>query len=342
MTFQLIRKGLAAAALVALASGPALAQGKVLRADTQGAGSTPAVLMVALAELVQKHTDMRLQVSTGKPATRSAVDAARGDVQIFAGAAPVSHYMLTQTQMYAEMADAKELASRIRSIVNFPSGAYHIVVWEKSGIRTMEDLKGKKLFIGPPGSSAVRSCTAMLQAVGGFEPNKDYTTANLDWTGGFQAFQDGEVDAYFSPSAMPAAQFQQLASTGKIRFLTLSEDAINSPQIQDVLSVPGRTVETLPKGLYGENQMNEDDVKAIGTWGSIDTTTAVDEETIYQITKTFWEHIDSVHAASKALELITPENAYKYMATPLHPGALRYYREIGWDVPDALVPPEAK
>lgn len=317
------------------------AQEKVLRADTIGAGSVPAIMMVTLTELVQKNTDMRFQVSTGKPATRSAVDAANGQVQIYSGAPTVSYYLQNQISMYKEMDNAAELANRIRSIVNFPFGTYHVVVWEDSDIKEMKDLVGKRLFIGPPGSAAVRTSTAMLEAVGNFKAGEDYTTANLDWTGGLQAFQDRDVAAYFMPSAVPAAQFQQLASMGKIRFLGLSDKVIASDKIQALLQFPGRAIETLEVGTYGPNQMNEEAILSIGTWGSLDTTTAMDEDAIYQITKVFWDNIDSFYAASKALEIITPETAFTYMATPLHAGAVRYYREAGYDIPANLIPPEA-
>ncbi len=62
---------------------------------------------------------------------------------------------------------------------------------------------------------------------------------------------------------------------------------------------------------------------------------ALDEELVYQATKAFWEHIDELHAQGPAFGSITPESGLREINMPLHPGALRYYEEIGLDIPDA-------
>lgn len=337
-----IARGLAAGLIgAALAAGAAAAQDRVLRADTSGQGSVPAIMMVTLGELLQEKTDLRLQISTGKAGTRSAVDGAKGNVDVFSSAPTITHYMQTRTLMFAKMDGAPELATHIRSIVNYPFGAYHAVTWAESGIESLKDVKGKRLFVGPPGGAAVRSATAMIEAEAGYRMDEDYQTAKLDWNAGFQAFQDRQVDVYFMPSAAPAAQFQQLAALGKIRFLGLSDEAANSPMIQDVISVVGRTIEELPADIYGPNQVNETPVKTLGTWGVLDVGAHVDDETAYLITKTFWENIERFYEASVPLKAITRETGIKYLASPLHPGAYRYYKEAGFDIPAAAVPPGA-
>lgn len=324
------------------AMGAAHAQSNVLRADTAGQGSVAAIMMVTLGEVVQEDTPYRLQISTGKAGTRSAVDGAKGNVDIWSSAPTITHYLQTQTIMFANMAEAPELAKNIRSIVNYPFGAYHAVTWANSGIETLHDIKGKRLFVGPPGGAAVRSSTSMIKAETGFEAGTDYQAAQLDWNGGFQAFQDRQVDVYFSPSAAPAAQFQQLAAMGKIRFLGMSEEAVNSELIQNVIKDVGRTIEPLPAGIYGPNQVNETDVLTLGTWGVVDAAAHVDEEIIYEITKAFWENIDRFYEASVPLKAITRETGIKYLVSPLHPGAYRYYKEAGFDIPENAIPPEVK
>ncbi|WP_339947135.1 TAXI family TRAP transporter solute-binding subunit [uncultured Albimonas sp.] len=324
----------------AFAAGAGSAQETVLRADTSGQGSVPAIMMVTLGEVLQDQTPYRLQISTGKAGTRSAVDGAKGNVDVFSSAPTITHYMKTQTLMFAKMDDAPELATHIRSIVNYPFGAYHAVTWADSGIESLKDVKGKRLFVGPPGGAAVRSSVSMIEAETGYKMGEDYDTAKLDWNAGFQAFQDRQVDVYFMPSAAPAAQFQQLAAMGEIRFLGLSDEAANSDLIKEVISVVGRTIEELPPGIYGPNQVNETPVKTLGTWGVLDVGAHVDEETAYQITKAFWDNIDRFHEASVPLKSITRETGIKYLASPLHPGAYRYYKEAGFDIPPGAVPPE--
>ncbi len=336
-----IRRLAAGALLAAAAAGAPQAQEKVLRADTSGQGSVAAIMMVTLGEVVQEQTPYRLQISTGKAGTRSAVDGAMGNVDIFSSAPTITTYMKNKELMYAEMDQAPELATHIRSIVNYPFGAYHAVTWADSGIESLKDVKGRRIFVGPPGGAAVRSATAMIEAETGYVAGKDYETAKLDWNGGFQAFQDRQVDVYFSPSAAPAAQFQQLAATGKIRFLGMSDEAVRSDLIQDVIKVVGRTIEELPPDIYGPNQVNDKPVKTLGTWGVVDVGAHLDDEAAYQITKAFWENIDRFYEASVPLRAITRETGIKYLASPLHPGAYRYYVEAGFDIPESAIPPEA-
>ena len=109
-----------------------------------------------------------------------------------------------------------------------------------------------------------------------------------------------------------------------------------------MLAVPGRTIETIPVGIYGDNQVNTEDVKAVGSWIGIGTHADVPEETVYEVTKAIFDNLDTFHGAAEWMKAFDAEAALKEMNAPLHVGALRYFREAGIAVPDELVPPEAK
>ncbi|MBU4275891.1 MAG: TAXI family TRAP transporter solute-binding subunit [Proteobacteria bacterium] len=322
---------------------PALAAKEVvLRGETLGAGSVPAILLLRLSGLVKKNNGYRIQIATGQAITKVAIKAAMGKVDLMTSAPSVSYYMKNQIFMYKKIKDSKELVKNIRSIVNYPFGVYHLVVWDDSGIKNIAELKGKRLFVGPPGSSAGRTTTAMLKATADLEPGIGYSPVKLGWNGGFQAFQDRQAAFYAVPTPIPSAKIQQLAAIDNIRFLGISEKTVQNPLIQKILEVPGRAVSYIPVGAYGKKQANTEPVMTIASWGVLDTNKFVSAEIIYNITKTFWENIDQIYEASPGLKAITKETGIKYLATPLHIGAYRYYKEAGFNIPENAIPPEVK
>src|SRR3546814_20203135 len=83
---------------------------------------------------------------------------------------PTVHAMMMQgTAMYAKITDAKELSTKLRGVFNFPLGYYHIVVYADSGITRLQDVKGKRVFLGPPGGGATVNMAQMLEIVTGYK-----------------------------------------------------------------------------------------------------------------------------------------------------------------------------
>ena len=94
--------------------------------------------------------------------------------------------------------------------------------------------------------------------------------------------------------------------------------------------------------LAGANQLNTAPVKTLGSWAGLSTRVGLDDEIVYKVTKAIFDNIGEIHAAAPYMKTITRETALNQMKTPLHKGALRYYREIGVAIDADLVPPEAK
>lgn len=87
--------------------------------------------------------------------------------------------------------------------------------------------------------------------------------------------------------------------------------------------------------------VNAEPVLTLGSWTGLVTNREVDPEVVYQLTKAIFDHLDTFHQTAEWMKIIRPDTALTELNIPLHPGALRYYREIGLEIPDALVPPEA-
>ena len=306
-----------------------------------GAASPSTTFSIAVIEILKKEYGYKIQLSTGAPATRQAVDAAKKDLDLFVTAVSINHFMKTGTKMYAKMKDSKELFSDLRGILNYPLGAYHAIVWADSGIETLQDIKGKRIFTGPPSGAARTVSEQIIKGSTGYEPKKDFDAINLDWSSALQAFQDKQVDVYFVPTSIPSPQVAQLATIGKIRVLGIPDSALDTPEMKAASGLPGRGFTTLPKGQY-ENLVNEADVRVLNTMVGLGTNKWMSEEDAYNITKGIFTHNADLTQAAAWMKGITPETGLQQMNMPLHIGAYKYYKEVGIDVPEENLPPELK
>ena len=338
------RTTLKVAALATLTSfaAPALAADKTfLTMDSFPAGSTPGQFGIAFTQVIQKKLPIEIQVSVGKPATKSAVDAAKGKVNLFLTAPTINHFMQNTAAMFKKVKNAPELNSKLRGFLNYPLGPYHIVVYEESGIKSIKDFKGKKVFLGPPAGAATTVATQIVQGATGLKPGEDFEVVRFDWKSAETAFLDRQMDVYIGPTTVPSPSIQQFALVSPIRILGISDEEFKSKPIQAALKLPGRTIIDIPTGIY-DNQVNEKPVRSIGSWVGIGSNKDLDADLVYSMMKAFWENIDEVRQTAEWMKVLSKETALNEMNIPLHAGAYRYYKEAGWNIPDALIPPEAK
>lgn len=335
-TLAIALSGLLAATL------PAIAQTENLRVHTLNPGSSPFTFTTTMQTVLQRELPVQLNVTSGMAATRSTLDAARGEVDLYVSGPSINHFMKNGLAMYKDIEEAPELFKNVRSILNYPLGPYHVLTFADSGIEKLEDIKGKRVFLGPPGGGATNTTLAIVESVTGYKPDVDYELAKLDWSSGNQAFQDRQVDLVLIPTELPSASIQQFALLNEIRLIDIPEEAMEREPLKSILEVPGRLVTSIQPDVYGENQINEEPVRTVGAWVGLGTRVGMDEELVYQITKSIFENIDDFHEAADWMKTITVETAFDTMNAPLHPGALRYYREIGVEIPEDLVPPEAQ
>jgi TRAP transporter TAXI family solute receptor len=331
-----------ATALLACANAPQASAQTLLRAQCGSPGSSSFVFMTTFQTIVQQNLPVQINVTSGAAATRSTLDAARDQLDLFISSPAINYYMSEGKEMFAKTKDAPELFKNIRSIVNFPLGPYHIVTYESSGIKTLKDLKGKRLFLGPPGGSATVVALAIMEGATGYKPGVDYEQARLDWTSGQQAFQDKQVDAIVVPTELPSPMITQFALLDKIRLISIPDDALTTAPMKKILAVPGRTMGEIKPGTYGPNQVNTEPTKVVESWVGLSTSKTMDEDLVYKMTKALFEHIDQLHASAPFMASITKDTALSQVNAPLHKGALKYYREIGLKIDPALIPPEAK
>ena len=327
--------GTAAAATLAMLPRAALAR-ELLRMSTLGPGTSPNLVMTTFANIINRDLpDYEIQLNATGAATRHVLEVAMGKTAFCMSSLALHALMVNQRAMFEKIDQAPELAAKLRTVLNFPMGVYHIAVYESSGITSLDQAKGKRVFLGPPGSAAYATMELLFEAVTGLKAGTDFEAVKLGWDAAAASFQDGNLDIYCNPTNAPSPVLTQIAVTNPIRFLGIPQDQLDSEAIKALASRPGFGLATLPVGIYGANQVNTEDTTTLRVTVGIVTNEDADEEMIYAMTKTFYAGVAEMRDSAPWLTAITPEAAVQDINMPLHPGALRALEELGVAIPDA-------
>ncbi|MBR9829923.1 MAG: TAXI family TRAP transporter solute-binding subunit [Oceanospirillales bacterium] len=324
------------AAVLLSASAAQVQAAETFRMSTLGPGSSPYMVMTHFANTVNKALpEYSIIVNATGVAPKHALDTSKGRGEFFMMSPSIHSYMKTGGGMFGKIKQAPELAQNLRAVFMFPMGLYQGVTYADDNIHSLKDLKGKRVFAGPPGGVSRRTVETMIRAATGYEPGEDYTSVKLGHESASQAFQDHNIDVYFNATVAPSPVISQIALTNQVRFIGVDMDTFNAnPALQKLLNTPGYSVKTLEPGVYGENQVNTDPVYTIGINVGIATHKDLDEETIYNMTKAYWDGIEAQKASTPWLRNLNLDGVFADMNMPMHPGAMRYFQEIGLDVPE--------
>jgi len=210
----------------------------------------------------------------------------------------------------------------LRLIANLYPESVHVVVRKGSGIKTVADLKGKRVALDEPGSGTLVNARAILAAYGLKEADIKPEYIKPNQAG--DKMKDGSLDAFFFTGGAPAGAIAELASAGS---------GI------DILPIDGAAAEALRKTspFFAPDTIPADTYKGVGQVQTLAvgaqwvTSDKADAALVYEITKALFSDaaqktLASGHAKGK---LITKENAVKGAGIPFHPGAERFYKEAG-------------
>ncbi|MEN8935019.1 MAG: TAXI family TRAP transporter solute-binding subunit [Planktotalea arctica] len=338
-TTNLNRRSVLASAVAAsaLAVLPRAAMAKeLLRMSTLGPGTTPNLVMTTFANIINRELpDYEIQVNATGAATRHVLEVAQGKTAFCMTSPALQALMSNQKAMFAKMDQAPELAKKLRAVLNFPMGVYHIATYESSGITSMEDVRGKRVFLGPPGGAAYSTMERLFKAVAGLEAGKDYEAVKLGWDAAAASFQDGNLDVYCNPTNAPSPVLTQIAVTNEVRFLGIPADKLETEGVKALVNRPGFGLGVLPAGVYGDNQKNDSDTTTLRVTVGIVTNESADETMVYEMTKAFFAGVAEMGESAPWLKAVNPQAAVADINMPLHTGALRALEELGVTIPDA-------
>ena len=307
-------------------------QADLYRVTSIAPGMSPFVVNTAIAKIVGKHVPgVDMQVRATGAATRHVVEAAQGKVDFFFNSGTINWLMVKNLGPYKNMENAPELEKNLGMIFNYEIGPYHYITRADSGIEKLEDIAGRKIFAGPPGGAAKRVCLGNIKDASGLVGGKDFEAVDFGFDAAIQAFQDDKIDVIVLSTNVPSSSVSQFALTKKIRLIDID---VTKLKINPLI---GRTINVIAPDAYGDNQVNTSPVRTHGALVNFSARMDLDEEVVYQVTKAIWEHVDELHeAAAWMKDTVSLENALELIPMRLHPGAERYYREIGMAIPDPV------
>jgi uncharacterized protein len=209
----------------------------------------------------------------------------------------------------------------MQSVMTLAPNVTVFVTRANSGVRTMDDLRGRRVVIGPAGAGFEFFTRPLLGAHG--LAYTDFTELNASQSAAVDMLADGAAAAALLGGAVPTASITQASSSMDVYFVPFDADAVDRLVSQYIFFEPA----TIPAGTY-RNQ--NEDFRGLNV-GSMHIIAAEgqDEDLVYRVTRALYENREQVvqrHAAGAA---INPTNVVKDTGTPFHPGAIRYYREIG-------------
>ncbi len=324
--------GLAVA--IAATASMAVADTERLRATAGSQTGGTGQVMTYISNVVGRvDPDIQIEISFDQPGTRALLQGARGDADLHLLVPFITYLLQNGRAMYSDIPNAPELAEEIRAMTMYPGGTFQLVVWEESGIRSLEDLRGRNVFFGPRGAAVSRMMQNLTRAITGMEPDEDYTLVSLDFGSAFQAFQDGQIDTFFRPVAVGNPSIQQAASLAPIRLIGITEEDLENEEVQRQTNIDGRSLTTIAPDAYGDAQANEEPIITWLDWTGVGIPAHVSDDTAYAITRAFWENLGELQSVATWANTIEIENFANFSNVPIHPGAARYYEEQGLTVP---------
>ena len=316
MKRTLFRSLLALAGIAMLAAGPAQAQQKFVNVLTGGTSGVYYPMGVALSQLYGKvlpDAKISVQATMASAENLNLLQAGRGEVGFTLGDA--------LSDAWKGNADAgfKTPLKKLRGLAGMYPNYIQIVASADSGIKTLADLKGKRIAVGAPKSGTELNARAIFKAAG--LRYEDFAKVEyLPFGQSVELMKNRQLDATLQSAGLGVSSLRDLASAIKIVVVPIPADVI--AKVGD----PAYQVGTMPANTYEGQTTN---VPTAFVQNFLVTHEGVPTDVVYQMTKTMFDNLDHMAAAHAAAKLIRKESALIGMPLPLHPGAEKYYREIG-------------
>lgn len=208
---------------------------------------------------------------------------------------------------------------KLRGVTGTYNNYIQIVANADSGIKTLADLKGKRVSVGAAKSGTELNARAILKAAGmgyGDLAKVEY----LPFGESVELMKNRQLDATLQSAGLGVASIRDLATAIKIVVLPIPADVV--AKVGDAAYQPA----VIPANTYGGQTA---DVPTAAIPNFLVTHSGVPEDVVYRMTKAMYGNIDTLYAAHNAVRVMKRENALKGMPVPLHPGAERYYKEVG-------------
>ena len=215
---------------------------------------------------------------------------------------------------------AGEKLENIMTIGTLYPEVVQIAVSKDSGIKSVADFKGKRISVGDAGSGVEFNAKQILEGYGlTFD---DIKKSNLSFKESAEGIQNGTLDGCFVTAGVPNAALQELAFSAGLVLVPV--DSVAAEKICKKYNY--YTVTSIPGGTY---KGTDSDTAALAIKATLAVNAKLDEEIVYQMTKALFENLDSLAAAHAKGKEVSAKAAVTGVSVPFHPGAKKYFTEIG-------------
>ncbi len=308
--------GLGLSLSAALFSGAALAQQQFVNILTGGQSGVYYPMGVALSQIYAKaipNVRATAQVTKASAENLNLLQAGRGELAMALGDA-VSDAWKGDAE-----AGFKTKLDKLRGLSGTYDNYIQIVANADSGIKTLADLKGKRVSVGAAKSGTELNARAIFKAAG-INYADLAKVEYLAFGESVELMKNRQLDATLQSAGLGVASIRDLATAVKIIVIPVPADVVS--KVGDAAYQSA----VIPANTYtGQTS----DVATAAIPNFLVTHSGVSDELAYQMTKTMYDNLDTLYAAHNSAKVIKLENAIKGMPVPLHPGAARYYKEVG-------------
>jgi TRAP transporter TAXI family solute receptor len=309
MTFRMMT---AAAMLAAVAALPAQAETRVTYKSAKSTSSYYQ-MAVQIAEAMQtaSNGEISVTIEESQGSVQNVMEVrARGADYVFT--TPPSLVSLAQGGKAMFEGKGDPAFDEIRALFPIPSLTMHFVMSEASGVTSFAEMEGKTILLGK-GSFGAREGEKYL---GLFGLEGKVNIADAELSNAVAALKNGQIDGFVTAGSWPAPNVVEAAASTGVTVLSLSDDQVAQTK---------RTRLVIPAGTYAGQ---DSDIITTSLPVVAYTTSKMDDETAYQLTKTFWENKTKM-AESAAWWAGVDEGLMSTISGKIHPGAIRYYKEAG-------------
>lgn len=321
--FRRALKPLAAATLFACLTTSASAQ-EAINIGVAPAASGWYFGFSELSRLASADSPLEISVRETGGSRENAIRLGRGEIDMGLVDAPGAYEAYNGTGRYENAA-----IEHMRMVLWVAPSTMHWAVRQDSGIDTFEDLEGERFNPSSIGGGGEYITELVFDALG-IAP--DYQRMSM--SDAADAVVDGRIVGFSYNGIPPIPAFTEVHSSRPLRVLSLTDEQIDIA----TEALPFLSATEIPQGTYRDMPT----ATTLGTYIGIAATNELSEDAAYEFTRAYWENIERLGETFAPAKGMSAEISVENTATPLHVGALRYYREIGIEIPDELVPPEAQ
>ncbi|CEI80656.1 C4-dicarboxylate ABC transporter substrate-binding protein [Oceanobacillus oncorhynchi subsp. incaldanensis] len=284
---------------------------EMIQIATGGTSGTYYPLGGEMATIISSNTDVTADAISSNASAENVLSIENGDVEI----------AFVQTDVVAHAEEGinafDEPVENVQAMGSLYPETVQIVTTEGSGIESVEDLAGKTVSVGAPGSGTFINAEQILEVHD--MTIDDIDAQNLDFGESTGGIQDGNIDAAFITSGTPTGAVEGLAASVDVAIVPIAQDKIE----ELTEAYPYYAADTIEEGTYSLSE----DVETVAVLAALAVNSSLSEDLVYEMTKAIYENAEGM-AHDKA-SFITLDTALDGIDIEVHPGAQRYFDEEG-------------